>query len=333
MPIHRRAMLQTSLAGLGAWAAANSWTTARADEPKAAGRLLVHSNPDFPILEKAGFGFLGFVLVNPEDATWRRLTDRRVHAVARLSPDGQRVALVSSSESGSKVQLLVCDIEGAEAPKAVAEFECVTIAPVWSADGKAFVLTVSKRSKDRIPTVEVFRMAADGTGVEALPFPDLPYVNDWSPDGQHFLVHLHARDADQPRNDRNRSLALLRPDGSIVRRLTEKSSNCARFSPDGRRVLYVEALDNGNALWVEPVEGGERRRIPVDELHLILACWSPDGKSIALSADKMRPGPGSDLLFPRDEPVVSELTIVEADGDGRRTLPIPGGFLRLNDWR
>jgi Tol biopolymer transport system component len=329
MPIHRRAMLKTSLAGLGALAASSAWPTAHADEPKAAGRLLVHTAPA-PNQAKAGFGFSGLVTINPEDATWRKVADGGTYS--RLSPDGKRFAM-GSVAGQAKGQLVVGELDGAEPPRSVAEFEGRVFTPVWSADGKSFLVTVGGRGEDGIPTAQVFRLAADGTGVEPLTFTDKTFVTDWSPDDQHVLAQLIDYPAGQPPTAAKISQALLRPDGSIVRRLTERGGAFARFSPDGRRILHDERADDGHALWIQPIEGGERRRIPVKELRMIQACWSPDGKSIAIGSDSLERGPGGRLMMPIHEPLVSEIAIVEVDGDARRTLPLPGGRLQLNDWR
>jgi dipeptidyl aminopeptidase/acylaminoacyl peptidase len=331
MPIHRRAMLKTSLASLGAWAAANAWTTTRGDEPKASGRLLVH-NREALNNGKAGFGFSGLVLVNPSDGTWQKLSSQE--RFSRLSPDGKRLAMVSRPEPGAKLQLRVGPLDAEEPPKSVAEFEGdITSFPVWSADGKAFVVAVYGRREDGSATTEVFRVGADGTGLEPLAFPELSHVFDWSPDGERFLVNLLQYPPGHVRPIVKSTLALLRPDGSIIRHITERGGSCARFSPDGRRILYSEKRDDGLDLWVEPTEPGERRRIPVEERRAIQACWSPDGRSIAVGTHKVTRGRDGTLVVSTREPVECEIAIVEADGDGSLALPLPGGLLTLNDWR
>ena len=90
----------------------------------------------------------------------------------------------------------------------------------------------------------------------------------------------------------------MRPDGTEQRRITEEGNPFyARFSPDGRRVLYT---DNGrgeqSGIWVVDVDGKNARLVfPVDPetMTVASACWSPDGKRIAITLAGARMGCGA----------------------------------------
>ncbi len=86
-------------------------------------------------------------------------------------------------------------------------------------------------------------------------------------------------------------LYVMRPDGTDQRRITDGGNPFyARFSPDGRRVVYS---DNGrgeqSGIWVIDVNGKNGRLVlPVetkpkaDAVRIGSACWSPDGQRIAV---------------------------------------------------
>ena len=81
-------------------------------------------------------------------------------------------------------------------------------------------------------------------------------------------------------------LYIMRPDGTEQRRITEGGRPFyARFSPDGRRVLYSDlAREQQSGIWVVDVDGKNSRLVfPVDSNTLASACWSPDGKRIGIT--------------------------------------------------
>ena len=83
-------------------------------------------------------------------------------------------------------------------------------------------------------------------------------------------------------------LYIIRPDGTEHRRITEEGNPFyARFSPDGRRVLYTDnAREKESGIWVVDVDGKNRRHLFPTDMETIApasACWSPDGKRIAMT--------------------------------------------------
>ena len=100
-----------------------------------------------------------------------------------------------------------------------------------------------------------------------------------------------------------------------------------RFSPDSRAVCYcVRNPRKPGGLWVQDLEGGPPRRIlqGSEEVSPMFACWSPDGKWLAVDAFNLkRPSVG-----------VGDLLIVDAEGKVFRTISFPEDIknVRPLDW-
>ena len=95
----------------------------------------------------------------------------------------------------------------------------------------------------------LYSVRLDGSHLRRL----LPYAadvavkHDWSPDGKHIVVSLNANEGSRPHASAN--VAVLRPDGSHLRRLThfkgrEINALVGGYSPDGQWIVYrVETGD------------------------------------------------------------------------------------------
>jgi Tol biopolymer transport system component len=89
----------------------------------------------------------------------------------------------------------------------------------------------------------LFSVRLDGSHLRRLiPYAaDVAVKHDWSPDGKHIVVSLNANEGSRPHASVN--VAILRPDGSHLRRLThykgrELNANVGGFSPDGKWIVY-----------------------------------------------------------------------------------------------
>ncbi|HEV8112660.1 MAG TPA: S9 family peptidase [Planctomycetota bacterium] len=80
---------------------------------------------------------------------------------------------------------------------------------------------------------------------------------------------------------------LMAADGSAQRQMTsgEHNDTDAKFSPDGKRLLFLSDRSGSGQVWVMPVDGGEPKQLTKFGPGLANAEWSPDGKHIAATAD------------------------------------------------
>ena len=132
----------------------------------------------------------------------------------------------------------------------------------------------------------------------------------FSPDAK-WIAYCRAADFERGRI----GVWIMRADGTDARRLTSDAANAsyARWSPDGRRILYTENQEDLTAvshrLWVVDVAGGPPRGLtePADSGLWSEGDWSPDGNTIV--AKYWRPGWDH-----------NELRLMKADGTDVRTL-------------
>ncbi|HEX5442389.1 MAG TPA: M56 family metallopeptidase [Pirellulales bacterium] len=312
---------------------------AQAQDPAAAnsvGRIYVSATyritPEGAVEEETVYNAI--IAIDPATGDWQLIVEKGI--AARLSP-GRRTLAFQRFEDG----LWKCEADG-QFPFKIANQEG---RPVWSADGKQLVVT-EERNIDKDPSQprtapawhdETWRLDADGRNAVKLPIPDTDGVADWSPDGQWFI----ATSDRHPPYGRGYQLYLMKTDGTQQRRLTKGGLNVyARFSPDGKKVLYLhQTRAAGNSIWTVDVDGQNATEI-VSEVGLASpdgAFWSPDGKQIAVilfdwevdeKGEKVRSA-SSDHQF--------RIEVMDADGTNRRQIPLRGAkFLHINslgDWR
>lgn len=334
MVLHRRAMLRSALAGFGALTTAR-W--ARADdgeEPTGTILAVVHMDPHS---EKPGFMFNGLIAIDPKSGAWRRVSERI--GGARLSPDGKRLAqaqvVARPKDHGLDASLWVGDLDGKEPLRKVFKPDEGRVShPIWSADGRS-ILVGMLWGTPAAPKSKAIRLAPDGSDVQEVALFRDCLVMDCSKDGR-MLALVWGDPPRDPKTSRLRqSLVLLGPDGKEVRRIVDdEAGTVARFSPDGSRLLLTTKSSDGFDLWIEPVEGGDRTRIEMTSIRHVDACWSPDGKHLAVSRYNLTRRPNGHIGLDLNRgPLDSRLEVVSADGQERRTLPLLDGVFSVCDWR
>jgi Tol biopolymer transport system component len=119
------------------------------------------------------------------------------------------------------------------------------------------------------------------------PLDDVPL--DYSPNGQQLVFYRSAHPDPDPHTDG--SLWVVNVDGSDLHRITKSTrppADSARWSPDGKRILFADQRTaSTGAVWTVAPDGShltkvfsdKQGRFPIDPL------WSPDGTHILFALD------------------------------------------------
>ena len=230
-----------------------------------------------------------------------RLADNSVSSPPTWSPDGRSVAFVFGAHALYKVaagggtpELLVSDeihgignpawspagakiafasadgrIETVDANGGAAEPVSVGDRPAWSPDGRQ--IASAGYSK-------VYVASADGTGsrvVREEPRAYFPFGPAWSPDGHTLLYASEILDND-------REVFVANADGSNRRQLTRNRVDDIQpaWSPDHKRIAFVEKTRSGRSLWIMNASGKHQRRLRFGTYP----SWSPNGKRLAFES-------------------------------------------------
>jgi len=205
---------------------------------------------------------------------------------ARWSPDGKKIAFISSRAGGPQVWIL--DLPGGETRK-LTSLSTGADGVLWSPDGKKLLFTSDiypdcpddacnkKRNED-----------ADAGKVKAKIFDHLLYRqwNFWK-DGKRTHIFIVPETGGQPRD--------LTPGDYDAPPFSLGGAGDYDFSPDGKEICFarntdkVEATSTNSDLWIVPAGGGEARRITTNPAYDGTPGYSPDGKYIVYRAQK-RPG-------------------------------------------
>jgi Tol biopolymer transport system component len=279
--------------------------------------------------DDAGRPINSVVAVDPETGEVTRVFDGYPGRL-RVSPDGRSGAFVSgewwSNNPTERMQnsLWIRQLTEDAKPQRVLRLDRTDSGgalPIWSADCKQFILSLGNFDESRKTWVnETFRIKTDGSGRVPLKIPAQDTVQDVSPDGA-LVVTASSRNAKI-----GWQLYVMQPDGSEARQVTEAGNPFyARFSPDGRRLLYSDGtlkLKDRQGIWVVDADGKNRRRILPTGDGRASACWSPDGQRIAVAISGSKPEEHG------------RLELVNLDGTHRTLLTLPSQEIPdMPDWR
>jgi serine/threonine-protein kinase len=165
------------------------------------------------------------------------------------------------------------------------------ISPRLSPDGKRLAFSVAQA------TLEVYdwqrnTMTRLSSGDRSFQGGDSPV---WTPDGTHLVFRRLSNPGIPPTT----SLWWIRADGaSGAQRLLEGAGNLNpySFSPDGRRLAFSQANNNGVGLWTLPLKSADPEHPEAGTPELFLKterpqepAFSPDGQWIAYTSQESRP--------------------------------------------
>ena len=221
-------------------------------------------------------------MVEANSVTGRRITQEgwmNIHPI--WSPDGSKIAYLSNKGSDYQIMsLYVMDMETEESELVAGGLRS---AASWSPDGEKLVYSKRMSPNKYGSYVNDIYLYDLKTKKEKRLTHDLRAADPhWSPDGQFIMVVLNA--------DGTHNLALLDPEGNLVRNLTDNADGRQYYqphwSPTGEEILASSfcgrnrdvALINADDMSCRPlIQGLEDERDP---------CWSSDGRTVCFASDR-----------------------------------------------
>ena len=290
--------------GLGGWLA--STFSARGEEPKGAGTIFASVTD----LEVGPAKMNGYLAIDADTGTWRSFLPDEQNRTARISPDGRTIVYRKLNDK----RLWLAEISGEHDPRPLAEIEG---RPFWAPDGRSLVVSS--------PGEGIWRIKADGSGREKLPFRDEDSVFDVSPDGRWFVVQSDRGDHRGGGDRVPDARYAVKADGTGWTLLTTNAEATCwqhRIATDGRSVLYLSATDEECGLWSIARDGSDRRLLIAEreDEAPFQACGSPDGSKMAVvlfDRTKNDDGKKNDII--RD----CRLEITDSSGKAGKKLPLP----------
>jgi hypothetical protein len=255
--------------------------------------------------------------VDPDTGTEKRITDKAT--LPRVSLDAQTMVYLTAEG--------ICAHTGDGPARLVRSVNPQRTEPILSADGKEIIYSVRRPSSEQNQrSFDSWRCRIAGSEPTKLSIPDADGVMDWSSDGQ-WLLTLRASSA----AGGGLQLYIMRPNGKEQQHLGDGAGvySFPRFSPDGKRIVYLHQKDGAkNSLWVMDRDGQHAvKLVDYSDIWHPEACWSPDGKRLAVVDYEL--GAGRRLSDAR-----YRLDVMNADGTDRRTLLRPNAlWMSAPDWR
>jgi Tol biopolymer transport system component len=190
------------------------------------------------------------------------------YGMARLSPDGSRVALATQ---GAAADIFVGDLNRGSLLNITAS-DARDRGPVWMWDNTSLVFVSDRGGGD-----ELYRLSADGSGTpEPLSESTDGFPSSLSPDG--WLILLVAR----AETGQDLSMLDLSGDGAAQDLLrTEFQERNAYVSPNGRWVAYASnrGVANNNIV-VSPFPDAASQQWQISPRGGSLPAWAPDGREL-----------------------------------------------------
>jgi eukaryotic-like serine/threonine-protein kinase len=202
------------------------------------------------------------------------LLSSSLEADKRISPDGSRIAFISSS-SGN-LEIWVCNADGTKPLKLTDMKARMSGSPTWSPDGNWIAFDSNKSGN-----IDIYMVSSEGGRVRQLTSdPTDEAVPCWSRDG--YWIYFGS--------NRSGSWQIWRmpSDGGKPIQITNDGGHAARESADGQFLYYYGFYDRQKkGIWRVPVSGGQET--PVLDKEIMPLLWDLTDRGIYFIDRNARP--------------------------------------------
>jgi TolB protein len=160
---------------------------------------------------------------------------------------------------------------------------------------------------------EIYIMDYDGAGQTRITYNKYQdYMPAWSPD-QRKIVYTSYKRA-------NQDLVVVSPYEQKNMVLASKGlNNSGAFSPDGKKVAICSTMDGNSEIYVVDADGTHLRRLTINSAIDSAPCWSPNGREIAFTSDRLGTG-------------MPQIYIMDAEGGNVRKVSFGGNYHDSPAW-
>jgi len=215
----------------------------------------------------------------------KRLTDHPAYdGEPSWSPDGQQIVFVSNRDWNQEIYVMDRDgrnqrnLTNSQAKPGGEVWTGIDCEPCWSPDGTRIAFRSIRDGGS-----EIYVMNSDGTNQRNLTnSPTMDIEPTWSPDGSRIAFTSH--------RDAGKGIYVMNADGADVR-LLSKDPDADRYpawSPDGRKIAFVSYRCCGGwpSLFVQDIESGRTKRLPVPFNLPQNPAWTPDNSGIIFNDNR-----------------------------------------------
>ena len=214
------------------------------------------------------------------------------------SPNRQQIAFHSSRHDDNdphtaeeNAEIYVMDADGGN-QRRLTHYPGLDAAPSWSPDGTQIAFTSTRNG-----TFNIFMIDADGRNIKQITDLEFATRPRWSPDGSQIAFEAFIGPS--------REIYAANADGTSRFQMSRPCLGADMFlggwSPDGKRIVYMEAVDTSVAKSVPVIATlnlagrrkvvGQRKvkqwdRAPVPRMPLNTVDFSADGKSLLFSGKR-----------------------------------------------
>ena len=199
------------------------------------------------------------------------------------SPDGTKIAFVRGGKSGG---IFVMDADGTNARRiTTGDYWLGTL--TWSPNGKrlAYDVRIAGNFNGQLSPLErpiyVADMVSDAPPRLLLSNGSSP---SWSPDGTQIAYTCVRRTGSR---EWTLSICTISANANSDARLLIDRARNPLWSPDGAQILYISIAEPKPHLFVAQVDGSNSRRLSDKSHDVISASWSPNGKYIAFTSNRV----------------------------------------------